>query len=102
MNQAQKIKLISKTYAMTSGIGIRTAIESKISTFAIRHSVSQTEFYNAGLQGFKPEARFDVYQTEYSGEDELEVNEERLTIYRTFDRDDGRVELYATKRKGTK
>ena len=102
MNQAQKIKLITKTYSMTSGIGIRTAIESKISTFAIRYSVSQSEFYNAGLQGFKPEARYDIYQAEYGGQDELEVNGERLTIYRTYDREDGRVELYATKRKGTK
>ena len=101
MNQAQKIKLISKTYAI-SAIGISVAVESKVSTFAIKHSVSQTEFYNAGQQGFKPEARFDIYQTEYSGEDELEANGERLTIYRTFEREDGRVELYATKRKGKK
>ena len=101
MNQAQKIKLISKTYAIST-IGISVAVESKVSTFAIKHSVSQTEFYNAGQQGFKPEARFDIYQTEYSGEDELEANGERLTIYRTFEREDGRVELYATKRKGKK
>lgn len=101
MNQAQKIKLISKSYAVSS-IGIHVAIESKISTFAVRHSVSQSEFYNAGQQGFKPEARFDIYQTEYSGEEELEAGGERLTIYRTYEREDGRVELYATKRKGTK
>ena len=101
MNQAQKIKLISKSYAISS-IGISVSVESKISTFAIRHSVSQTEFYNAGQQGFKPEARYDVYQTEYGGQDEIEVGEERLTIYRTYEREDGRVELYATKRKGTK
>lgn len=101
MNQAEKIKLISKEYAISS-IGIHTTVESKISTFAIRHSVSQTEFYSAGQQGFKPEARFDIYQTEYSGQDEMEVGGERLTIYRTYEREDGRVELYATKRKGTK
>ena len=99
MNQAKKVKLISKEYAFTS-IGAVTVTEAKTSVFAIVASVSQNEFYQAGQQGFKPEKRYDVRLTEYGGQDELEVSGERFTIYRTFDRDDGRVELYATKRKG--
>lgn len=99
MNLAQKIKLINKDYSFSS-IGAVKVTESKTSVFAIKSSVSQNEFYQAGQQGFKPEARYDVRLTEYDGQDELEAAGERLTIYRTFDRDDGRVELYATKRKG--
>lgn len=101
MNQAVKISLITKTYTINE-IGVSEAKESTKELFAVKHSISQSEFYSAGLQGFKPEARYDVLLTEYAGQDELEENGNRFTIYRTYDREDGRIELYATQRKGSK
>lgn len=101
MNNAYKISLISKTYT-TSGIGVPVATETKKAVFAIKSSVNQSEFYQAGMIGLEPNACYAVRITDYSGEDELEDNGTKLTIYRTYDRTDGRVELYTTKRKGTK
>jgi len=101
MNNAYKISLISKTYT-TSDIGVPVATETKKAVYAIKSSVNQSEFYQAGMVGLEPNACYAVRITEYSGEDELEDNGTKLTIYRTYNRTDGRVELYTTKRKGTK
>lgn len=101
MNQSIKISLISKTYTIDS-IGVPVPVPVKKNVFAVMSSINQSEFYEAGQQGLQPYACYTVRLTEYSGEDEIEVNGEALTIYRTYNRPDGRVELYATKRKGSK
>lgn len=101
MNQAIKISLISKSYT-TDSIGVPVPTRTKKDVFAVMSSINQSEFYEAGQQGLQPYACYAVRMTEYSGEDEIEVNGEELTIYRTYNRTDGRVELYATKRKGSK
>ena len=101
MNQAEKISLISKSYTIDS-IGVSVAAETKKSVYAIRSNINQSEFYEAGQQGLKPYGVYAVRITEYNGEDEIEVGTKRLTVYRTYTRADGRVELYATDRKGQK
>lgn len=101
MNQAVKISLISKSYT-TNSIGVPVATETKKARYAIKSNINQSEFYQAGQQGLKPYACYAVRMTEYDGEDEIEVDSKRLTVYRTYTRTDGRVELYVTERKGTK
>lgn len=101
MNQAEKISLISKSYTINS-IGVSVATETKKSVYAIKTNINQSEFYEAGQQGLKPYGAYAVRITEYNGEDEIEVGTKRLTVYRTYTRTDGRVELYATDRKGQK
>ena len=59
-----------------------------------------TEFYEAGLQGFKPEFRFTVWMSEYNEQETLEYKDKVYQIYRTYIRNDGRIELYVTERKG--
>lgn len=101
MNNVSKISLISKTY-IADEIGVPVATETKLPRFATKSSINQSEFYEAGLQGLQPMACYSVRITEYNGEDEIEDGTERLTIYRTYNRTDGRVELYTAKRKGQK
>lgn len=101
MNNVFKISLISKSYA-TNEIGVPVATETKLSRYAMKSSINQSEFYDAGLQGLQPMACYTVRLTEYNGEDEIEDGSERLTVYRTYNRTDGRVELYVAKRKGQK
>ena len=69
-----------------------------MSTFV--ESISMNEFYQAGMQGFKPEYRMTVWLNEYSGQDILSYNDKIYSIYRTYRTDDGRIELYVTERKG--
>ena len=101
MNQAVKIKLIAKTYT-TNSIGVVTATEVEKTRWAIMSNINQSEFYEAGQQGLKPYACYSLRLTEYDGEDEIKVGNKRLTVYRTYNRVDGRVELYTTERKGQK
>lgn len=99
MNQAAKITLITTEYTQDDlGEWIETREESTV--FAYVSSVTMSEFYEAGLQGFKPEFRFSVWMSEYDEQEVLEYNDKVYTIYRTYMRDDGRIELYVTEKKG--
>ncbi len=100
MNRAKKINLLTSTYT-SDDIGNFTEIESKKAVFAYVRSASQSEFFGAGEAGFKPDKVFDVLLTEYDGQSGVEFGSDVYTIYRTYDRDDGRVELYAEKRVGS-
>lgn len=99
MNLAEKIALISIEYTQDD-IGEWTETRSETEVFAFVESVSMSEFYQAGMQGFKPEFKMSVWKSEYSGQDLLEYNDKIYTVYRTYRRDDGRIELYVTERKG--
>lgn len=99
MNQTHSINLINKTYTYNE-IGVPVAAETTTSVFAMMFSVGRTEFFNAGLQGLRPAACFAVRTAEYDGQEEIEYNGERLSVYRTYDRTDGRTELYVNRRKG--
>lgn len=99
MNKAKKIKLISNAYTFDD-IGQPIPTASVKSVFAIVRSASQSEFFNAGEHGLKPDKVFDVLITEYEGQTEISYAGNTYTVYRTYERDDGRVELHTEKRVG--
>ena len=100
MNKVKKINLLTSTYT-SDEIGQSILTESKKAVFAYVRSASQSEFFNAGEIGLKPDKVFDVLLTEYDGQAGVECNSEVYTIYRSYIRDDGRIELYAEKRVGS-
>lgn len=61
------------------------------------YSITQTEFYAAENAGFKPAYRFDVFAYDYEGETNVSYNGERFTIYRTYQKSNNVLELYARK-----
>ena len=99
MNRAEKISLISIEYTQDD-IGQWLEERTETDVFALVESVTMSEFYQAGMQGFKPEYRMTVWMNEYGDQKLLEYAGQAYTIYRTFRRDDGRIELYVTERKG--
>lgn len=99
MNRAEKISLISIEYAQDD-IGEWVETQTKTDVFAYVESVSMSEFFQAGLQGFKPDYRFAVWMTEYSDEELIEYNSKLYDVYRTYKRDDGRIEIYVRAKKG--
>ena len=99
MNIAKKIKLISNAYTCDD-IGQFVPTESEKSVFALVRSVSQSEFFNAGENGFKPDKVFDVLVTEYDGQVRVKCDDDIYSIYRSYINDNGRIELYAEKRVG--
>lgn len=101
MNQAAKVSLIDKVYT-TNNIGVQVPTISTTEIFAIVNPVTRAEFYEAGLQGIQPAYRFDVFATEYDGSDTVRYNGVDYTVYRTYERADGRIELYTEVRSGEK
>ena len=67
----------------------------KTGVFAEVYSITQSEFATAGQKDIKPAYKFSVWQFEYDGQTEILYNGMRLTVYRTFLRDDDKIELYA-------
>lgn len=74
---------------------VRTAV------FAEVDPVGRDEYEAAGQQGMKAEYKFTVWAAEYDGQEEVEYNGRRLSIYRTYGaRSDDKIELYAAERAG--
>ena len=99
MNRAKKIKLIGKTYTQDE-IGQSIATETVTEPFAIIRDVSGAESERP-VEGLRPSKVFDVLMTEYNDQETVEYKDVRYHIYRTYLRDDARIELYGGVRIGS-
>lgn len=68
--------------------------------YCSRSSVGQKEFSATMQAGLKAEMTIIMNHDEYDGEKELEYNRAMYSIYRTYVRDDGNIELYCEVRVG--
>lgn len=91
------IELIKKEY-IKDNIGQERAVEVARSLFAEVKSVTAQEFANGGRIGLKPSIVFVIWATEYQGENTIKNDSVIYTVYRTYKRDDGRLELYSERR----
>lgn len=57
-------------------------------------SIGQREFSASMQVGLKAERTIIIDHEEYDGQKEVEYNRKKYSIYRTFVRDDGNIELY--------
>lgn len=94
-----KVFLILEEYE-ADAIGQEIAKETKKELFCEINSISQSEFNVAGHNGIKPECKVIIWEAEYNGEQIIEIGGKRFTVYRTYSRDDGKIELYSEKRIG--
>lgn len=80
------ITLVNKNMnTLPDEFGNRTVQESKREVFATVKSVSQSEFYQANANGFKPEIKFVIYDYfDYENENFVEYENTRYEIIRTF------------------
>lgn len=68
--------------------------------FATVQSITGNESANARTNGVRPACVFLVWSEEYTGQREIMHNGRKLTVYRTYERTDGKTELYTEKRAG--
>ena len=94
-----KVGLISKTYTKDS-IGNLIATDVRNVFWGNVRSVSSSEFANVGEIGIKAALIFSIWEKEYNGQELVEYNNETYSIYRTYARADGRIELYVEKKVG--
>lgn len=93
-------KLIGRTYRKNS-IGVMLPDETKTEIFVREESITRSEWKAAGVQGLNPATVLITSAVNYNGEGTVEYNNERYSIYRTFQRSDtDEVELYCEKKVG--
>ena len=93
------IKLISETYTFDEVLN-QIATETVKEVYGSIESISQSEFFNAGQSGFKPDYKVVVWGFEYSNENVVEINGTKYSVYRTYSRKDDKIELYLTSKVG--
>lgn len=62
--------------------------------------LNSSEYFNAGQSGIKPEHLLVVDLEEYDGEETVLFEDKPYSIYRTYPRSDGLIELYCNKKAG--
>lgn len=91
--------LISKTYE-TDVLNQLIPVEKKREVFCTIKSLQQSEWFAAGNAGLKAQFRIDVFIDDYAGESLAEVDGTRYEIYRTYQAENDRIELYLEKKAG--
>ncbi|MDM5333432.1 phage head closure protein [Ureibacillus composti] len=92
------VKLISTSFTVDE---LFQEVEAKTEreVFADKRSASQSEFFNAGQIGLKPQYVFTIRLSEYADETELVYNGKTYSIYRTYEKGEN-IELHSEVRVG--
>jgi SPP1 family predicted phage head-tail adaptor len=81
-------------------IGNQIPTPSSTEVFCTVESISQSEYFQASQKGLKPQLKITMWEFDYSGETTIEWNTKKYTVYRTYLRNDERIELYLTTKAG--
>lgn len=93
------ISLISSTVIYDNiGNPIKTPIVKDV--FCTIDSISQSEYFQASQNGLKPQLKITLCEFDYNNETTVKYNNKNYTVYRTFLRNDERIELYLTTKAG--
>lgn len=68
--------------------------------FCAEYPITSNEFFKGGQSGIKPEALLVLNAEDYAGEDKTVYNDKTYSIYRTYPRGDGYIEIYLTEKAG--
>ena len=99
MNPIVKFKLVSETTSKDSTAQtISTPIESNC--IGKLRSIYESEFFQAAEAGIRPECVIETSAFNYHGERFVKVNEDLLTVYRTYKKGTDKIELYIGERVG--
>lgn len=104
MNRTDVIYLVTTTYTKDA-YGVNRPTKTQTKYYVDVSSVSQTEFFQGGAAGLKPEWRFtmnadDFLKAKAQGVEECIYNNEAYSIYRTFLDSNNNAELYVEKKQG--
>lgn len=96
---SDEIMLISKKYEKDS-MSQQIPQETIKKVFCDIEGISSREIFEAGRNGLRPECRVIVFDSDYNGEEIVELNGKRYGVYRTYPRKNEKVELYLEKKVG--
>lgn len=93
------ITLITHTYTSDS-IGQKIATDVEKTVIGNKTNISSQEFNDASVRGLQPQFRVEVWTMEYNGATEVKIGNTKYSVYRTYENNDGKTELYLEKRVG--
>lgn len=91
--------LVNQTEVGYDNIGNPIIEETETEVFVDVLSVSQSEFFNAGQNGLKPEYKMILFTYDYGLQDKVKYNDKFYSVYRTYQNGD-KTELYLTAKVG--
>ncbi|PRT29448.1 phage head closure protein [Bacillus thuringiensis] len=68
--------------------------------FCEEKSIPQSEFFQAGQSGIKASCILIVHSLDYQEETKVKYGEKTYSVYRTYKRDDEKIELYCEVKAG--
>lgn len=99
MDKSQVCKLVGRVFT-TDEFGIQQPVETEIEVFCQIKSVTQTEFFEGGRNGLRPQFQVTMNRFEYNNEPIVEIGGVRYSVYRTYFTRDDSIELYLEEKKG--
>ena len=99
MDRSNIIKLISEIRTQDE-IGQWQSVKTARQVYCDVRSVSASEWFDAGRDGFKPSLCFIMFRPDYQGEQIVEYNGQQYGIYRTYVGRNERIELYTEVKGG--
>lgn len=96
MTYDYELILIEKSF-IEDEVCNQVPIEIKTDVYCGLKSIGRSEFYTAASNGLKPELIFVIHNCEYNGEIELEFENKRYKVIRTYTADFEEIELTCKK-----
>ncbi len=93
------ISLIS-TSIVADDIGNQIEQEVSKEVFCTIESISQAEYFSASQSGLKSQFKVTIFEFDYNGATIVDYNSKRYSVYRTYLRNDERIELYLASKAG--
>lgn len=93
------VTLISISYSRDA-LQQMVPAETGREVFCQQHSISQSEFFDAGRNGLNPQHKLTVFEGDYQGETIAELDGVRYSIYRTYQGKGDCIELYLERKAG--
>ena len=80
--------------------GVWHTSEKERKVFCRVRSVGQREWYEGGRAGLNPELQVTMFVYDYHGEEIVQINGQRYTVYRTYIPATDEIELYLQRKEG--
>lgn len=99
MDRSDIITLVAYT-SQQNDYGVWEKTKSERDVFCSVDSVTRSEFFEGGRNGFNPEYRITMFYADYNGEDEVIYNGQAYGVYRTYHAKTDELELYVERKGG--
>lgn len=96
------VAYLIRTIYENDATGVQQPYEQRRMIFCRVESIGRTDFYEGGRSGLNPSIKLTSFAADYAGEEVIEFNGKRYSIYRTYmvpESDD--IELYLELKGGT-